>query len=229
MRSHSIALLTLLLTLGGFGTVAFDAVAAEKKRTVHTENKCSISWTSQKAEASCASGTVTLYAPERVKGCKSDLKATVLSVVGSLVSVARSEGGMCAGAAHPYSFRLFEVYDLSNVKGKKAPKVSLYRYFDQAEVQRAIAADPYITKSKSDPDAECKYTLTGAEKSFAFHSLQGDQVWVRLGLSHGYEVCRGELTQIAVLLTPKSKELLAELKKAAADGRLMNQLAPNYK
>jgi hypothetical protein len=54
-------------------------------------------------------------------------------------------------------------------------------------------------------------------QNFAFHHVKGDQVAVRIGLSHGCEVARGALTQIGLYLPiPKA---LAEPLAAAANGR----------
>jgi len=61
--------------------------------------------------------------------------------------------------------------------------------------------------------------------SFAFHHIKGDQVAVRVGLSHSYEVCRGTFAQVGLYLTPQA-ELMKQLKAAQAAGLLMDTLLP---
>ncbi len=67
---------------------------------------------------------------------------------------------------------------------------------------------------KSVQVGECGYFFDDdLLNNFAFYSVQDDKVAVRISLSHAAEVCRGQITQIGLLLTiPES--LKAQLHQA---------------
>jgi len=52
-------------------------------------------------------------------------------------------------------------------------------------------------------------------RSFAFHHVKGNDVAVRIGLSHGCEVMRGNFTQLGVYL-PMPKKMRSALERAAS-------------
>jgi len=119
--------------------------------------------------------------------------------------------------------RTFEVVDRARSDHSPEVGVPLYEFFDRSQVERALQNDPFLRKSEKDKDSNCVFMLEGFERSFAFHHLQGNQVAVRVGLTHGCEAARGNLTQLGLLLKPKT-EFLAELRAAEKAGTLMNRL-----
>lgn len=162
---------------------------------------------------------VVLWEPKRAeRGCSEEHTGRLLSAVGALVSFEHSGNGYCEGAAHPWASSSFVTLDLRTGK-----PVSLYDLFSKEEVDAAIAADPFLKKSKGDPEADCKFTLDGFDKSFAFVDLKGDKVGVRIGLTHGCEAARGNLTQIGVTLLAK-EPLLSDLRAAEAAKTLYKHL-----
>ncbi len=154
--------------------------------------------------------------PER--GCTEEHTGRLLSVVGALVSFEENGSGYCEGAAHPWASSNFATIDL-----RTGQRVSLYDLFDRADVDAAMAADPFLKKSKGDPDADCKFTLEGFDKSFAFVDFKDDRVGVRIGLTHGCEAARGSLTQIGIKLLAK-EPLLSDLRAADAARTLYKHL-----
>jgi hypothetical protein len=174
-------------------------------------------------------------------GCNADHSAALLSVVGSIVSRREGRGGYCPGAAHPYAVQNMEAVDLA--KGGKP--ASLERYFPAGQILSALLADRIIQKAlqgESRPKTlpaligalegkmgpECAYGFSSDMLSrYAFHHVKGNQVAVRIGLSHGCEANRGGLTQLGLYL-PIPAALAAPLKAAASgkQGFLMER-APN--
>ena len=63
----------------------------------------------------------------------------------------------------------------------------------------------------------------GILENFAFHHIEGNQVEVRIGVSYGCEVMRGNFEQIALYL-PIPKALKRLLKRAEKKGTLMRDL-----
>lgn len=156
--------------------------------------------------------------PKREKGCDEQLTGRILSIVGTYVSFETQGGGYCEGAAHPYAFSQYSALDLATGR-----PLSLYKLFTRKQVDAAVAADPFLKREQSDPDAGCKFTLTGLDTSFAFLDVAGTKVAVRVGLGHGCEAMRGRLTQLGLLLTPKP-DLWAKVLEARKAGTLMNKL-----
>lgn len=174
-------------------------------------------------------------------GCESDHSAALLSVVGPIVSRREGRGGYCPGTAHPYAFQSMEAVDLARSGGP----ASLDLYFPSGQILSTLLADRIIQKAlqgeprpkslnaligalegKTGPD--CAYGFSSDMLSrYAFHHVKGNQVAVRIGLSHGCEANRGNLTQIGVYL-PIPPALAAPLKAAASgkQGFLMER-APN--
>lgn len=161
------------------------------------------------------------------QGCSREGTVRLLSVVGTLVSVHESDAGYCEGAAHPYAVQTFRALDL----GKKAAPARLTDWFPKADVYKALMGDRIVLKALDGQkprtlDAlikaldgyqsdDCAYGFSDDLLSrFAFHHLKGDQVAVRLGLSHGCEVNRGGLTQLGLYL-PIPPALKGPLGRAA--------------
>ena len=153
----------------------------------------------------------------------------LLSVVGPIVSFEQAGGGYAKGTAHPYAYRVYEAVDLSK-KGKPAV---LTDYFPREAILKALLADKVVQRAlagKTRPKTlegllkaldgytseDCTYGFTGDLLSrFAFHHLEGNQVAVRFGLSHGCEVARGSLTTLGVLMPipPSLKGALEEARQ----------------
>lgn len=211
----AVATLPLLLSLPS----ALLAKPAAAKRTI-TSAGWTIATSAKSGSARNAAGKrVELWTPPKPEaGCTEERSGKLLSAVGALVSFQKDGNGYCEGAAHPWAASSFATVDLRTGK-----EVSLYDLFGKAEVDATIAADAFLKKSKDDPDADCKFTLDGFDKSFAFVDLKGDRVGVRIGLTHGCEAARGGLTQIGIMLKPNAG-LLADLKTADAAKTLYRHL-----
>ncbi|MFN3428739.1 MAG: hypothetical protein ACK46X_02170 [Candidatus Sericytochromatia bacterium] len=164
-------------------------------------------------------------------GCESAHTASLLSVVGPIVSRQEGRGGFCPGTAHPYAERTMAAVDLS----KGAKPASLEQYFPSGQILSALLADRIIQQALSGEarpktlgaligalegkmGPECAYGFSSDMLSrYAFHHVKGNRVAVRIGLSHGCEANRGGLTQLGVYL-PIPASLAAPL-KAAATGK----------
>lgn len=211
----AIAAVPFLLSLPS----AVLAKPAAAKRTI-TSAGWTISTSAQSGSARNAEGKrVELWTPPKAEsGCTEERSGKLLSAVGALVSFQKDGNGYCEGAAHPWAASSFATVDLRTGKA-----VSLYDLFAKAEVDAAIAADTFLKKAKDDPDADCKFTLDGFDRSFAFVDLKGDRVGVRIGLTHGCEAARGGLTQIGIMLKPNAG-LLTDLQTADAAKTLYKHL-----
>jgi hypothetical protein len=199
-----------------------------------------IEWTTHGIATRRADGTaVDLF--ERSKGeagCEGDQTDRILSVVGSIVSYEESVGTTCEGAAHPSAVTFYAAVDAAH-PGKK---VSLTDLFPDADVLRALLADSVVkrhlpktppkttdalVRALAESQPECEYTFSADLLSrFAFHHVEGDRVAVRIGLSHGCEVMRGNLTQLGILLPipPRWKDAL-DRASSRAEGFLMKDQA----
>jgi hypothetical protein len=148
-------------------------------------------------------------------------------VVGSILSVKHT--WYAEGGAHPsYGTRFFAVDALTG------QDVSLRTLFDDQTLFQALAADKVVKShvtGESPPttldallnalDGGCEMDLgPGMMTHYAFDDLDGSRVAVRIGLSHGCEVMRGNFTQIGVWL-PVPAALAAPLVAADRDGALM--------
>lgn len=165
--------------------------------------------------------------PEDLEGAEPeyDIEGGVLSVVGDVVSYTITEGGFCGGA-HPFNSTSFNTIDL-----KTGKPVELSALFEAKSIEDALNADKFVKelRAKRDQDLDdCKYMVMEPDaktRAFAFHHVKGEEVAVRLGLSHSVEVCRGEFAQVGVYLKPKA-ELLKQLEQAKTAGLLMETLKP---
>ena len=65
--------------------------------------------------------------------------------------------------------------------------------------------------------------------NFAFYSVQGNNVAVRISLSHAGEVCRGQMTQLGILLPiPESMKAAVAAASAGKSGLLMQRAAREF-
>jgi hypothetical protein len=154
-----------------------------------------------------------------------DRSFQLLSVVGSIVSYDDTEYCACGGA-HPSMTDEYRAIDLAQpgkVGDKKSRKAAkLNDLFPESDLLKALLADPLIRKAvqaskKPEPQTlaklmeailyqdiesgDCGYSVKENQLSqFAFHHVEGDQVAIRLSLSHAYETCRGQMIQVGILL-----------------------------
>lgn len=153
----------------------------------------------------------------------------LLSVVGPIVSFEQAGGGYAKGTAHPYAYRQYEAVDLR----KKGRPAVLTDFFPRETILKALLGDKVIQRAlvgKARPKTlegllkaldgytseDCTYGFTDdLLSSFAFHHLEGNQVAVRFGLTHGCEVARGSLTTLGVLMPipPSLKGALEEARQ----------------
>jgi hypothetical protein len=172
------------------------------------------------------------------QGCEGEQTDRLLSVVGSIVSYEEFVGTTCEGAAHPSAITFYAAVDAAH----PGQKLRLTDLFADADVLRALLADAVVKRHVPKPapkttaalvkalegsDPECEYSF-GPDllNRFAFHHVEGNQVAVRIGLSHGCEVARGKLTQLGILL-PIPPTLREPLERAStrAEGFLMRDQA----
>ncbi len=135
---------------------------------------------------------------------------SLLSVVGPVASYEETTSWYCPGAAHPSGYTAYVAVDATRPRAR--PKLT--DWFREEDVRAALLADPVVrrtlaeaevrtpparldalVKALSEASPGCEYSFPEDLLSrFAFHHLEGGKVAVRLGLSHGCEVMRGNLT-----------------------------------
>jgi hypothetical protein len=143
----------------------------------------------------------------------------LLSVVGPYLSIRKEIYNDCRGAAHP---QLFSIFETVNLTAPEKP-VSLTQLFPQKEVLDALLQDRVVKKTlgfmrpeeapkslaeltrrleeQSMEQGICEYRFTPDFLThFTFHHLEENKVAVRISLPYGYEVCRGMLTELGILL-----------------------------
>jgi hypothetical protein len=138
----------------------------------------------------------------------------------------------------------FDAIDLAASTARKQQLVPLNRLFPEEFILAALKADKLVSTALKELQAppppnlstlvaalkfqpvkvgDCSYTFgENFLTHFALYDVNADKVAVRIGLSHDAEVCRGQLTQIGILL-PIPETLKADLAaaKAKAAGFLM--------
>ena len=157
---------------------------------------------------------------------------TMLSVVGPYVSYQTDyyfEGG-----AHPSYGTFFETYNIES-----DTSIALQDLFNEEDLLKALLKDTFIQKylmSDVKPDSieslfehfegDCDYDFSLDNLTrFSFHHIKDDKVAVRIGISYGCEVMRGNFAQIGIYL-PITKKLKKLLKKASKKKTLMKDLSP---
>ena len=162
--------------------------------------------------------------------CEAEQDARVLSVVGPIVSYELSEEWFCELAAHPTGNTVYSAVDAAHpcpwAPCSVEQKTSLTDLFPDADLFRALTADPIVRRQLPNPasrttrdlvwelsasNTECQYAFhSDLLNRFAFHHIEGNRVAVRIGLSHGCEVAHGTLTQLGILLPipPRLREAL---------------------
>lgn len=179
--------------------------------------------------------------PEDDEQCVEQTSYRVASVAGPYLSLREDMGGECFGA-HPFAVSRFRVMDMRKPEAK-ASLSDLFDEKDiftalmadgviagaLSDVQKALGAKykkptdlkgllTYLDSewARHGPSEKtCKYRLGKSMlRSFAFHHIKGNDVAVRIGLSHGCEVMRGKFTQLGAYL-PMPGEMRGALEKAA--------------
>ena len=173
----------------------------------------------------------------------------LLSVAGSIISVEEATYCDCGGA-HPISWRRFVAYDLARSTVAHPHPLAATEVVPQAALLRALTADRLVRQAmdaahvatftslrgltealKTQPiewaEDDCAYDI-GEEfpVQFALHHVENGRVALRFSLGHAYEVCRGRMIQVGVLvpLLPRwdAPVRAAEARRA---GYLMKDLA----
>ena len=145
----------------------------------------------------------------------------VLSAVGPWLSV--QGGTFCdCGGAHPTAVLGFYTYDLRKIRPDSGASADLASIFPADVILAALLHNdtiagvlndagvvsprtlPELLKAlafKTTKFGDCNFSFDDALlSSFAFHHIEGDKVAVRFGLPPEAQVCRGQLTQIEILL-----------------------------
>ncbi len=186
----------------------------------------------------------TLDDQDYLASCTNETTVTLLSLVGSIMSIQCSEYTECPMAAHPGAQTWYESFDFANPDRK----LTLAHFFNEEDIYQALLGDPLVRKTMaadgitdqnlpatlskfitllSNGSRECEYEFSDDLLSrFAFHHIEQGKVAVRLGLSHGVGVCRGMLTQIGILL-PIPSALANDLR--AAESRTVGYLMRDLK
>lgn len=156
----------------------------------------------------------------------------VISVVGPWISVEYS--WYAEGGAHPSYGTVWRVHDMT----RAGQRVKLTDLWDDEVLLKALLADSVIARSRrgdgtpktvddlvASLDGGCEMDLSARMlESWAIHSVKGDKVAVRIGLTHGCEVNRGAFTQLGVWL-PIPTGMKAAVAQADARGTLYEDLA----
>lgn len=189
--------------------------------------------------------------PLSANPCVREIRITILSIVGSIVSIREKTATTFQMEAHPVEETRFASIDLAKLPQRRAligpdlSPVQLMDIFPSQEVFEALYNDTLIRKaievtrnspktldqllstlSSSPPVIEenlCYMFPEDLVTRFAFHHLERGKVAVRLGLP-GAAVCRDNLTQINILLPiPKALAEVLALAASGKEGYLMNK------
>lgn len=154
----------------------------------------------------------------------------MLSIVGPYVCF--QEDYYAEGGAHPSYGTVYHTYNM-----KTDTLIRMQDLFSEKDILNALQTNEliqdYLIEKKpavslealfNNLDGECDFYFTmGILENFAFHHIKGNQVEVRIGVSYGCEVMRGNFEQIALYL-PIPKTLKRLLKRAEKKGTLMGGL-----
>lgn len=147
--------------------------------------------------------------------CEAERSVRLKSWVGTLVSFEQEDHWNCLTTAHPGAYTQVKTYNLTT----GAP-LKLTDIFPDKQVLQALLADKIVKKNLSPGSSgqfsssqqlvdylthngvgECAYTFgSDSLTNFYFHHIRNNQVAVRLGLSHGCEAARGNLTELGLYL-----------------------------
>jgi hypothetical protein len=175
--------------------------------------------------------------------CEYSRDIKLLSVVGPIISYRTGTYINCYGTAHPSSYTDFMAFDARKSSESHTP--SLTDYFPKDAILKALLGDKVVKEALSEMEAgtpgtldelvsklstwmsKCEYSFPEDFLTrFAFWEVKGDKVAVRIGLPHGCEAARGNLTQLGIWL-PIPKDLSEAFANAADKeaGILMKDLS----
>lgn len=128
----------------------------------------------------------------------------LISVVGPYVSY--TQNWYYEGGAHPtYGKQII-------AKSVLLDQISLIDLFSEGDLFDALYKNDFVKKYLIDSnvrelkelwqnlDGGCDFYFGGILENFAFHHLEQDQVALRIGVSYGCEIMRGNFKQISILL-----------------------------
>ncbi|HXP85872.1 MAG TPA: hypothetical protein VN841_14205 [Bryobacteraceae bacterium] len=166
----------------------------------------------------------------------------LLSVAGPLLSVEETFYCDCGGA-HPSEVKRFRAIDLRQSKPDQAAPLALTSVFPAGDIFAALAADKVVAAALKDdarkprsldelikalkfqpvPVGDCSFFFgDDLLSSFALYDVQRERAAVRISLSHQAEVCRGQMTQLGILLPiPEAINAGLEAAKGRRAGFLM--------
>jgi hypothetical protein len=165
---------------------------------------------------------VTLWKPR--EGCqKYNLTGRIISLVGTRLTTHVDEIGECTPAA---GGNRFVTLDLSKKGPDKALKIT--DVFPADAVKDELANNSWLTNARSKPQLfSCLYSEDDlVSDHFAFHSIDGDSVKVRIGFGHGCPSHLGTYTQLDLQLKAPGK-LRAEIEAADKKHLLARHLQPS--
>jgi len=168
--------------------------------------------------------------------CLETREFRLLSLVGSIMSYADSTNGTCQDTQHPFGET---EYVAINLRQGGIP-AKLTDIFFPEDIYKALIADKVIQKALEQSGAQpenfdqleeafangISVSTTDAQRAeplcfkissdflnhFAFHHIDSNKVWVRIGLA-GTDDCRSQLTEIGITL-PMPQSLQEELTAA---------------
>lgn len=181
---------------------------------------------------------------------QSERSYRILSAVGPFLSLEQQDDCDCGGA-HPSSSKRFRAFDLSKSSPGHASPAKLTDIFPEQDILGALRNDKLVAEAlkvgegpapaslaelvgalqfKSVQVKECSYYF-GPDllSNFAFYSVEGNNVAVRISLSQAAEVCRGQMTQLGILLPiPESMKAAIAAAVAAKSGLVMQHAAREF-
>lgn len=148
--------------------------------------------------------------------CQYERGVAALSFVGSYLSLRRNNFTTCIYLAHP----MMQTDYVTINTARPGQPVSLTELFPEPQLLKALLADKLVKDalaergirrkpqklsqlmaSLAEWNGKCEYYFPDDFLSrFAFHHLEGKKVAVRIGLPHGCEAARGNLTELGILL-----------------------------
>ena len=158
-------------------------------------------------------------------------KNDLLSIVGPYISYKNEYS--CGGGAHPSYGKKYITYNIETNN-----EVNLLDIFKQSDLFEALLIDPFIQQHLSKKDPKDLHELFDhlyfedldfgkhMLKQFAFHHIKNDMVAIRIGISHGNELARGNFSQIGIYL-PIPDQLNNFLIKAENEKTLMKDMDKN--
>ena len=212
-------------TAGGTLTWTSDNVTiARDNRIIYSERDNALrQWADEFAEFARSENEI----PADSIWCEYERGVTVLSFVGNYASLRRSNYASCIYLAHPMAQTDYVVINTA----RPTQPVVLTDLFPEAHILKSLLADKLVKTALAERgirrkpqklsqlvaslrewNGKCEYYFPEDFLSrFAFHHLEGKKVAVRIGLPHGCEAARGNLTELGILLP-----IPTELKSALA-------------